>query len=68
MSQDVNVLRYDCEKVYEENKLEWTVRFIYLMSGRLYSRKQVRDRLSYLSEIASAYGTSEWRVSSTIAR
>lgn len=59
MSQDGNVLRMDREEEYEHNKIEWTVRFVYLMSGRLYSRNQVRDRISRLAALAAEKGISE---------
>lgn len=56
MSRDENVLRYSKPEDYDRNKSEWVVRFIYVASGRMFSRNQVRRREQYLLRMAKEEG------------
>ncbi|KAJ3548464.1 hypothetical protein NMY22_g1246 [Coprinellus aureogranulatus] len=51
-SRTENIGRFSSEEIYSHNKSEWTVRFTYLVSGRLFSRAQVKHRLLFLAQMA----------------
>lgn len=37
---------------YQQWRIEWPLRFVYMVSGKLFSRDQVKNRLEYLLELA----------------